>query len=187
MEETQINALLLRVKEGEDEAFSTLSDHFRPLLAAAVSGISSKMLSADELLQEARLALYHAALSYRTGQDEVTFGLYAKICVRNALISACRRRNAHVDICSLEEISEGDVFRQGETAADLSLHLIGLEEAERLNDKIRKTLSAWEMQVFTQYVDGLSPREIAAKLAKPQKSVENAVQRAITKLKLLLR
>ncbi len=185
MDDAQVLSLLLQVKRGDNQAFSLLSEHFRPLLLSAVSGVSSRSLSSDELLQEARLALYHAAQSYRTEQDEVTFGLYAKICVRNALISACRKHGTPVDVCSIEELSERDAFGDGES--DLSCRLIGLEEAELLNQRMRKTLSAWEMQVFTQYVDGLSPREIAAKLARPQKSVENAVQRAVTKLKLLLR
>ncbi len=188
MEELAVNELLLRVKSGDEPAFSLLCDRFQPLLSSLVSAIADSCVgfSRDELLQEARLALYHAVKSYRTEQDEVTFGLYAKICVRNALVSRSRRRLA-VAVCSLDELREQGDFGDSEVDANPECQLIGKEEVEELRSRVRSILSEFEYSVFLCYVDGLDTEEIAAVLARPLKSVRNASHRLFTKIRLLLR
>lgn len=188
MDDLAVNALLSRVKNGDESAFSLLCDRFQPLLSSLVLGIADTCedYSRDELLQEARLALYHAVGSYKTEQDEVTFGLYAKICVRNALVSRSRRRRA-VTVYSLDELFERGDLGDPEVGDGPEHRLIGIEEAARLRDRVRAILSDLEYAVFLCYVDGLDTAEIAAVLARPQKSVQNALHRLFTKLRLSLR
>lgn len=188
MDDFAVSELLFRVKSGDEQAFSLLCDRFRPLLTSLVFGVANACegYSRDELLQEARLALYHAARSYKTEQDEVAFGLYAKICVKNALVSHSRRRRT-VTVCSLDELFEQGDIGDPEAGDGPEHRLIGIEEAAKLRERIRAILSDFEYAVFLCYVDGLDTAEIAAVLARPQKSVQNALYRLFTKLRLSLR
>ena len=75
-----ITALIASVRCGDETAFAELLDRYLPLLQSLASAFDSSRVGFDELLQEARFALYRAAISYREGG--VTFGLYAKISAR---------------------------------------------------------------------------------------------------------
>ncbi len=197
MDKLQTNDLLLRVRAGDSPAFTELCSAFLPLLSSLVEEISAPKTSFDreESMQEARLALHRAAGSYATEQDGVSFGLYAKVCVGNALRSAKRRKTTKSSrerekLLSLDELMETralhplELYREED---DVSRRLIGVEEAESLFERIRSELSAFEMQAFLLYADGFSLRDMAEKLGKTPKSVENAVWRSLTKLRYLLR
>jgi len=86
-----IATVLEQIKAGDDTAFETLIIQYEPLLHASVRRTVAKqpLLQEEqgEMLQEARCALYRAALSFSVSQANVTFGLYAEICIRNALTS----------------------------------------------------------------------------------------------------
>ncbi len=80
---------------GKTDAFSLLYDRYRPLIEASVVRFSNRFqgeLSEEysELEEEAVIALYRAAVSYEPGRHS-TFGLYARVCIRNRLISCIRK------------------------------------------------------------------------------------------------
>lgn len=50
------------------------------------------------------------------------------------------------------------------------------EQSERLR-RLRELLSVFEAQVLSLYLEGFSYDEIAVRLKKPRKSVDNAIQR----------
>lgn len=189
--------LLHRVKAGDSAAFTELCEAFHPLLTSVVektchSGVS---MEKDELMQEARLALYRAADAYDIRQDRVSFGLYAKICMENAMRSLLRRRSSVTGRQETRLLSWDELVETGGLAGsdlvqepdDISRELCGLQEAEFLNQKIRRALSDFEWRVFRLYADGASAKEISDVIGRPLKSVENAIQRSITKLRYLLR
>ncbi len=189
MDAKALNTLLKRTKEGDGTSFSALCEEYMPLIEAQVASVSKGDRSLrDDLMQEARLALYHAACSFRAGQD-VTFGLYAKICIHNALVSHMRAGNKLNHICSLDELTESGYFSEsaaenGDTALN---RMIDREDEEARIRQIEAALSDFELCVFRQYMAGLSAAEIATALGKTRKSVENALQRGIAKLKNILR
>ena len=179
MEQNELVALLSRVRGGESDAFALLSTRFEGMLQKQVLSFSDGCCDADveELLQEARLALYRAACTYRDAES-VTFGLYARICVRNALISFLRSRAlpSGVSICDYDAL----------LLADENEPLGLLVEEERLAElmaMLGRVLSAYEMQVLVRLIDGEKPACIAEAVGKSEKSVSNAVFRIQTKLR----
>ena len=94
---TMAEEILDKFQAGDEGAFELLLGEYRPLVESQVKSAVRKSpeLSAeyDELMQEAGMALYAAAKKYRKSA-EVTFGLYAKICVRNRIVSFVRKINA---------------------------------------------------------------------------------------------
>ena len=194
---------LERIQSGDDGAFELLLAQYRPLIEnevkVAVSRSPELMPEYEELTQEARLALYGAAKNYRSG-GKVTFGLYAKICIHNRIVSFVRkfrtlqRKNARLAKAGSHAASVGRK-RRGHSVFDMT----AVSETGKLSvsdkesgvpfsaDKALKFLetdaTVYEKQVFLMYIQGLSYREIAARLGKSQKSVDNAIFRVKRKLK----
>lgn len=173
--------LIAAVREGDEAAFAALLDLYAPLLTSLASAFRlGGQMRAEELMQEARYALYRAALSYREGG--VTFGLYAKICVRNALIAGSRRSSREEHPCSLDDPSlDSGVI--GEDSGDVLDALIHAEALEALWKRAARVQSSYEWRVFSAYVGGSSVEEIAAEIGRDAKSVRNALGRALAKLR----
>ena len=65
--------------------------------------------------------------------------------------------------------------------------MIDRENMDGMEYKINKVLSKLETEVLVYYLEGLSYQEIAEKLGKDTKAVDNAVQRIKKKLESALR
>lgn len=173
----ELNALLLRVRQDDRSAQEALFDVYSALVESSVCrALRSEVFSAsddDDLRQEARLALYSAALKYDLGQDRVTFGLFAKICITNRLISVrrkyLRRKKVVVSPQDRPEDPGNGVRTRGGYAA-----LFG--EAE-------KYLSEKERTVIGMRLSGMRYTEIADALGCSVKSIDNALLRAKSKLR----
>ena len=164
-----LTALLRSVREREKGAFERLLDLYRPLLVSTVSSFGE---DDGVMMQEATVALYRAACAYREGRG-TTFGLFAKICVKNALTSAFRKGKQ-----SDATFDDAD----GEDAAlDPEQALITAETVRAFYTLSAELLSPLEFKIVVRRVDGYSNREIADQLGKTEKSVANAIGRAATK------
>lgn len=179
-----LTALLHSYRNGEENAFDRLVQYYMPLIDSMVGrcyeGLSP-YYERDDVLQFALIALSKAALTYRSEQNKVTFGLYAKICIGNALASRMRSaKKSHVEVFPIEGI-----FNMADPE-DISRSIVERETLSELGELISLTLSAFENEVFGLYVSGYSSSEIAEKLNKTEKSVDNAIFRARKKLKSVL-
>ncbi len=180
--------MLCRIKNGDDDACAELLRMYSPLVAGLVHMTMAKLpqsarLDEDELRQEAAIILYRAALTY-DASDDVSFGLYAKICIQRRMVSLLRRHECDAEVeFPLDELPE-------ETAdnidSDPSRALIEIERERELNELIKNVLSPLEYDVFNLYIDGMRPTEIAGILSISVKTAENAVYRMRMKIKRLL-
>lgn len=187
IENERTKELIALVRKGDSQAFSALVDAYNPLLKKILFLYTTDDMSeadVEDLGQEELIAFYRAILSFDSDQSEVEFGLYAKICVTNSMISykrAARKKSgeiAFVESSELDLISDPD----GEPAK-----IFEQKESERiLGEQIEKTLSQYENEVWGYYVNGYSSKEIASKLNSGEKSIENAIFRIRRKLKTLL-
>lgn len=178
----QIEILLDRVRKREPKAFDDLLEMYEPLIRAAVTRYTGGLetFDVDDFRQVAWLALYRASLSFDLSQSEVEFGLYAKICINNALSSlldALKRNHNELSVPD-EWFGEGD---QGE--GDPARRLMEEEAAQLLRARIRKVLSPFEDRVWNLYTRGFSAKEIGRVLGKEPHSIENAVYRIRRKLR----
>lgn len=180
------DGILLRAKAGNNAAFSELVEMYSPLINSMVDHVLCEArqynLDPEDLRQEAVIALYGAVKAYNTGQKDVTFGLFAKICIRNRLISMLRNHRGRTE----SETPENDA----DLTAGISEHtnnpeqyIIDRENYERLTKVIDESLTDYEKSVFKLFILDKSYREIAALLGRDVKSVDNAVCRIKKKLK----
>ena len=176
--------LIKRYRDGDEMAFDKLVSLYRPLIDSMVnhcySGLSS-VFEREDLSQYALMAFSKAALTYNIEQGEVSFGLYAKICIGNSFASKIRSvRKKHPPILPLDSVFDmADPY-------DVSSGIIECENVEKLSELIKSTLSDFENNVFRLFVGGCSSSEIADRLGKTEKSVDNAIFRARNKLKTVL-
>ncbi len=170
------------VRTGEQAAFAQLAKAYEPLLQAEVSRHSADLSreDAEDLHQIALVALYRAALGFDLTQSDVEFGLYAKICISNALVSQLRVLRRRKMEFPLSEQLEGSVVD------DPATRVMEEEALAILRGRIRAVLSPYELRVWTLYTAGYRSGEIAHQLAKDPHSVENAVYRIRQKLRRAL-
>lgn len=137
----------------------------------------------DDLLQEAAVALYTAASAFDEKRG-VTFGIYAKVCIKNKLISYIRYRfgekNTDTDNYFLEAENESR-----ESAPEQMI--IGKEALKDLHQSIDNALTPFERSTFWLYMNGMSYYDISKALEKPIKSVDNAIQRVKVKLRKIIK
>lgn len=180
-----VSACIQRVRQGDQEAFSVLLARYAPLLQSQIKSFCSET-DAEDFRQEAMMAFYHAILAYDLEQSEVEFGLYAKICISNALISQMRiqrRREAE----QLTEAWNFESFMKGNEESDDPVARVLEQEREQvLYAVIRKNLSELEYRVWQLYMSGRTASEIGRLVGKDEKSVSNAIYRIRKKLRAVL-
>jgi RNA polymerase sigma factor (sigma-70 family) len=182
----EINDLILAVRNGDQKAFVSLLEQYSPLIEASVNMFCYDGLPAndtandkDDFRQEASVAFYKSVLTYDLNKEDVEFGLYAKICVCNALISQIRI--AKRIPTEVQELSDNLI--SSDTHEDPSSRILEEERLRFLFKVIRNTLSKYEYKVWELYLSGCSTSEIAKKLNAESKSISNAIYRIRVKLK----
>ena len=178
-----------RVREGDQEAFSQLLEQYRPLIQSQLlsfSGEGQNGADLEDLRQEALMAFYHAILAYDLEQREVEFGLYAKICISNALISHRRIQKRREAEQLTETLNIESFLKEAEVCEDPVARVLEQEREQVLYAVIRKNLSDFEYRVWQLYMSGRTAAEIGRVVGKDEKSVSNAIYRIRKKLRALL-
>lgn len=176
--------LIKRAQNGSEEAFSELKAIYRPLIEGRISkNTLYEMTSQDveDLRQEAIVQFCNAICNFDTSVDGVEFGLYAKICVENGLVSFIRayKSRQKKSVYSIDgEIEQISVYN------DPAQDLIDKERLTSLVGLIQASLSEYESRVWWLYVSGMSVSDIAKRLGvSDPKSVTNAIYRIRKKLR----
>ena len=177
--------LICRFRSGDEASFDELLLRYQPLIESLVTKFSGEeqQTSREDLRQEAAVAFYRSVLSYDVAQNDVEFGLYAKICLSNALISKLRARRNPIE--ELLDGSEREIELAGERE-DPAERLLEEERLSALYAVIRENLSEFEYRVWNLYLSGRTAKEIGAVVGRDEKSISNAIYRIRKKLRVAL-
>ena len=174
-----INALILAARGGDQAAFETLLHRYSPLIESLSLSFSSvtDTEDKDDFYQEACIAFYRAVEHFDVSQTQVEFGLYAKTCIRNRLLSFCRKLRHRDLIVGLDS--------ETETACecDPSQSIVEKENFLALYQRIESILSPYESRVWWLYLSGRTAKEIAVQVEREERSVQNAIFRIRKKLR----
>lgn len=189
MQDGERKELLIRVKGGDDSAFELLVEQYTPLILSLCSKYNRSVFSDDtlgaaaDLRQELTYALYRAAMSFNTEQGDVTFGRFAKRCLENRAVSFIRKVNSNR---RKEKRVAESLRREPGREHTFEVFFPGIRDEEKnaVLETISDCLSDYEYKVFTRYAEGMSASEIARELGKDEKSVNNAVFRSKSKIRL---
>ncbi|MBQ7399958.1 MAG: sigma-70 family RNA polymerase sigma factor [Clostridia bacterium] len=171
----KINSLVLAVKSNDTASFLELLGHFSHTISALAHSFSLPRSELEDLCQEGRMALYRAAMSY--DGKSAQFSTYAITCMTNAMISFAKKykaQNLGKAYGVLPEDCEDEAYSARLSSAELD---------ELLCRDGFAGLSEYERRVMSLKLAGYKVGEIAKKLEKETKSVENTLFRARQKLK----
>ncbi len=131
----------------------------------------------EDLIQEGMFGLLKAIRDFDPERG-ASFRTFADLCIRHRMISAVRAAAAGRHAALNTSVSLED--EEGESASvddSPEAKLIDREDVRERFRRLHQELTALERQVFPLYLQGLSYQEIAQKLSRSSKSVDNAVQR----------
>lgn len=175
---------------GDRDAEETLASRYMYLVRACARPMFLAGGDSEDLIQEGTFGLVSAIRQFSPACD-TSFKTFAEHCIRMRLYSAIKSasRLKHFplnDGVSFEQLSEdpraplsafSEVFRR--SPEDL---VLARESKEELYNALSNCLSKLESKVLDLFLDGLSYQDIASRLGKDTKSVDNAVQRIRHKL-----
>jgi RNA polymerase sporulation-specific sigma factor len=149
----------------------------------------------QDLVQEGMIGLYNAIRDFRS-ERRTAFGAFAELCITRRIISAIKTAtrqkhlplNSYVSLENWSELDEEEVRRpllltlKQQATDDPADLVISAQEIESLQELVARQLSTLETKVLQLYVEGESYHEIAEKLGRQEKAIDNALQRIKRKL-----
>ena len=191
--------LVLMAQNGDDEAQEYLLDKYKSLVRAKSRAYFLIGADSEDIIQEGMIGLYKAVRDYNE-EKNASFRSFAELCVNRQMITAIKAAtrptpqplNSYVSLNKpvYEEESEQTYMDFLQSSSDSLLNpealLIGQENKNFLEDQMTKNLSSFETRVLVLYLQGRSYFEIAHVLDKPEKSIDNALQRVKKKLEKFL-
>jgi len=170
----RVNELVACVKNNDTASFLELLGLFSHTISSVAYSFSLPVSEHEDLCQEGRMALYRAAMSY--DGKSARFSTYAVTCMTNAMINFAKKYKLQ-SAGNVYGVSPEDCI-QGESGV-----LSSVELEELLSTDGFANLSIYERRVMSMRLSGYKTGEIAKKLGKEPKSVENTLFRARQKLK----
>lgn len=180
-------------QSGDACALEYLIDKYRSFVRARARSYFIIGAEQDDILQEGMIGLYKAARDYREGRA-ASFHAFADLCITRQMITAIKSatRQKHMPLNSYislnrpiyEDDSERtlmDVILPDE-AGNPEQMLISREDRERLYGQISQVLSPLEWEVLQCYLQDQTYQQIAHRLNRHVKSVDNALMRIKKKL-----
>ena len=135
----------------------------------------------DDVLQEGMIGLFNAINSFDFAKSD-SFKNYASKVVEREIITAIRRENTSKNTAlNTSVITDINEFLHEENYPELDV--ISEENSHELMSSIDNKLSDFEKCVVELFLDGYNYTDIANKLNKSPKSIDNALTRIKIKLK----
>lgn len=198
-EQMKDEALVQLAQTGDEAAQEFLLDKYKSLVRARSRAYFLIGADSEDIIQEGMIGLYKAVRDYQEERN-ASFRSFAELCINRQMITAIKAAtrqkhqplNSYVSLNKPVYEAESEQtyldFLQSTSSALLNPEtlFIGQENKNILEDQMMKSLSTFETRVLVLYLQGRSYFEIAHALDKPEKSVDNALQRVKKKLEKFL-
>lgn len=185
------------IHEGDKDATEYILNKYERIVHKKASGYFLMGSDRDDVVQEGRIGLYKAIADYDATKKS-SFKSFAELCITRQIItsvkSATRLKhsplNSYVSI--YKPVHEEEETRpllevlQSDVTVDPLERLLREEKFNDLQAIIMKALTRLEWDVLYHYMHGFSYDEIATKLNRTEKSIDNALQRVRRKMDELI-
>ena len=178
--------LIARLRAGEREITDYLIDKYKSLVRTRARALYLVGGDHEDLIQEGMLGLFKAVRDHKPGK-EASFATFAGLCIDRQMYSAVAssQRQKHQPLNSFvslsEPVSEQELrLVDEETPEEI---MISRENVIGMHERIKERLSKFEYQVLELYLKGYDYTQIAEKLGKQPKAIDNALQRIRSKVR----
>ena len=179
----RLSALLARVALKDQTAFAALYEQTSPHLFGVAVRIVREAPTAEELLQEAFVSIWHHAASFDASRSQPFTWL--NTIVRNRCLDWLRRRELST-VPLANDDDEGGGFEPAAGDPTPEDMLLSGADAHAVRECV-ETLDAGPRQAIAlAFYQGMSHAELAAHLAQPLGTVKSWIRRGLEKLKRCL-
>lgn len=185
--------LVEKAQNGDRRAADTLIDRYKTFVRVKTRAYFLVGADRDDIVQEGMIGLFKAIRDY-SPDKQASFKYFADICITRQIITAVKTatRQKHSPLNSYISLSKPAYEDESErtliemlslrTSLNPEEIMIDKENLKFTEEKIRKSLSEFELEVMEHYINGKSYTEIAQLLEKEPKSIDNAIQRVKKKI-----
>jgi len=176
--EALFRSLITRVAQNRDrQAFAQLFDHFAPRLKSFMMRKNTSAELAEDLVQEAMIAVWTKAALYEPSKGSVTTWVFT--IARNLRIDRIRR-DVHMPTTELGDYDEPSEAPEGE-------ELLGRKQEDGLVARALNAIPEEQRQILVlSFVEDMPQSEIASKLAIPLGTVKSRMRLAYGHLRRIL-
>jgi RNA polymerase sporulation-specific sigma factor len=186
--------LVAAAKGGEEQAIEILLGRYRHYARAKARLYFLAGADREDVVQEGMIGLFKAVRDFEPSKN-TAFRAFAEMCITRQIITAIKSatRQKHLPLNTYVSLNKPMSAESGEdqalestldshTEADPADLVVSAEEIEAINTSVAEVLSELEGEVLHLYMDGKSYQEIADRLGRHVKSIDNALQRIKRKL-----
>jgi len=188
--------LIQKLRDGQNDITDFIMNKYKNLVRKKAQSMHILGADKDDLIQEGMIGLFKAIRDYDCGRD-ASFYTFADLCISRQMYSAVEAslRKKHIPLNSYislytridDDDTSSSATLENALTSDKDLNpeqqLIDRENVRLLEEAIEKDLSAVERRVLGLYLTGMSYTQIAKVLNKDEKSTDNALHRAKSKLR----
>ena len=192
---------LVLLSKKDDRAMDYLLNKYKGMVLLCSRSLFILGGDNQDLVQEGMIGLFKAVRDFDE-HNNIKFSTFAQICIKRNIYTAIKNYNSHkhdplnrgVSISMTDASDDSSDYLANLSTDDLGLSeiynpedkLINKEKYDEIIEFMEKELSKLEYQVMDLYVIGLTTSEIAKVLKKNEKTTDNALQRAKSKIRKFL-
>ena len=189
--------VVMLAKSGDNAALEYLLNKHKNFVRSKARSYFLVGADHEDIVQEGMIGLFKAVRDYNPDKP-ASFRAFAELCITRQIITAIKTatRQKHIPLNSYVSLNKPlydeesdrtllDVIIEGRATNPEEL-IIGQEDVSAIREKIDEVLSSLEQEVLAAYLNGKSYQEIAEKLGRHVKSIDNALQRVKRKLEKFL-
>jgi RNA polymerase sigma factor, sigma-70 family len=202
MAKMKLDALAIKAKDGDEEALRKIYEESRDMLRGMANVYFMVGADRDDVIQEGMIGLFSAIRTFNPDAG-ASFKTFSEFCVKRRIINAVKMAgrkkhgplNDSISIDAAADSQDDGSDNIPSTKIEQSLRAtswVDPEEIVLLSDLLgyveknaRGLFSDMERDVWNAYAQGLNASQIAEKLDKPYKSVDNAITRIKGKIEKL--
>ena len=184
--------LIEQLRAGDKNIMDYILNKYKPLVLGKANAMYLIGGDTDDLIQEGMIGLFKAIRDFQPDRES-TFFHFAEICITRQLYSAVEasNRKKHVPLNTYVSFysqtgEEGKSLAETLPTDDMDnpeQMIIHQENMRTFWEQLKSRLSKMECQVLDEYLKGLNYRQIAEKLEKSPKAIDNALSRIKGKIR----
>lgn len=184
---------MTKESNSDKEVFEEIVNRYKKFINFKIRNYYIAGADKDDVYQEGLIGLYNAVESFDETKS-ASFGTFAVLCITRQIQSAAKMasRKKHIPLngyISLwgtdketDELREKYGLEQNLSADNPEDLVIKKELSDRVAYVIENLLSEKERDLYSDFINGYSYKDIALKYKQDYKSIDNAIQRARKKI-----